>query len=31
MITMLGAQLNVVIKQHDYPRSLTKQGEPAKS
>jgi YihY family inner membrane protein len=23
MITMLGAQLNVVLKQHDYPRSLT--------
>jgi len=24
MITMLGAQLNVVLKKHDYPRSLTK-------
>lgn len=23
MITMLGAQLNVVLKKHDYPRSLT--------
>ncbi|MCL2768718.1 MAG: YihY/virulence factor BrkB family protein [Solirubrobacterales bacterium] len=23
LITMLGAQLNVVLKQHDYPRSLT--------
>jgi YihY family inner membrane protein len=23
IITMLGAQLNVVLKQHDYPRSLT--------
>jgi YihY family inner membrane protein len=24
MITLLGAQLNVVLKEHDYPRSLTK-------
>jgi YihY family inner membrane protein len=31
MITMFGAQLNVVLKQHEYPRSLTKQAEPAKS
>jgi uncharacterized BrkB/YihY/UPF0761 family membrane protein len=23
IITMLGAQLNVVLKNHDYPRSLT--------
>ena len=23
IITMLGAQLNVVLKKHDYPRSLT--------
>lgn len=27
MITMLGAQLNVVLKQHDYPRPLTKKSQ----
>jgi YihY family inner membrane protein len=30
IITLLGAQLNVVLKQHSYPRSLVK-GEPAPS
>jgi YihY family inner membrane protein len=29
MITMLGAQLNVVLKKHDYPRSLTKASPAA--
>jgi membrane protein len=28
MITMLGAQLNVVLKQHSYPRSLTEAAQP---
>lgn len=28
IITMLGAQLNVVLKQHSYPRSLTEAAQP---
>jgi YihY family inner membrane protein len=28
IITMLGAQLNVVLKQHSYPRSLTGAAQP---
>jgi YihY family inner membrane protein len=31
MITMLGAQLNVVLKQHDYPRSLTEKASPTEA
>lgn len=31
MITLLGAQLNVVLKQHDYPRSLTEKPRPEAS
>jgi YihY family inner membrane protein len=31
MITMLGAQLNVVLKRHDYPRSLTEKPPPEAS
>jgi membrane protein len=31
MITLLGAQLNVVLKRHEYPRSLTEKAQPETS